>query len=159
MPIMSKPSWGDSPLVTELMRRASQLGLDDPSSVMTPPGMGIATAAAQPVAAAIPETYSAAKTLMHPGAEAVMNRLSTAAQPTFNAMKDAGSFAGDRTVGGLRSLLSRAVAPASEASSRMAPDFTPVGGEGLYNTGKAMLSKVMDPVEAAYHRILLSGGR
>lgn len=46
-----------------------------------------------------------------------------------------------------------------ETLGERAADFTPVGGEGLYNVARTGLKKVMDPAEAAYHAILAKGGR
>lgn len=54
--------------------------------------------------------------------------------------------------------LSKAI-PAAETLGESLPEFTAVGGEGLYNVAKGAVKGVMDPVEAAYARILSRGGR
>jgi hypothetical protein len=50
-------------------------------------------------------------------------------------------------------------APVAETLGEVNPEFTPTGGEGLYNVGKSLARQVRDPLEAAYERIKLMGGR
>src|SRR5258706_14482518 len=49
--------------------------------------------------------------------------------------------------------------PVAETLGEVNPEHTAVGGEGMYNAGKAGLQKVDDPIAAVYHRILAAGGR
>ncbi|SRR5258708_2077986 len=94
------------------------------------------------------------------GAETMIQRLSAGAKPVVDSMQRAGAFAGDRTVGGLNSLASKAAtSPAMQTLGEVNPEFTASGGEGLYNVAKTGLKKVIDPVESAYNRLLASGGR
>lgn len=107
----------------------------------------------------------------------VMESMYQRANPVFKRLQDAGMFAGDRTAGAAASAGSRAVqsAPraipnlASEASYRAAPvretlgeinpEFTPMGGEGLFNVGKEAVQGLIDPAVKAYLRIMSTMGR
>lgn len=106
------------------------------------------------------------------GATQRMEQMYQQANPTFRRLQDAGMFGGDRTVGSWSQAAPRApraVPRASETSSRMTPvqetlgemrpDFTPVGGEDMYNVGKRAVQGLSDPVLQAYHKILGSMGR
>lgn len=53
----------------------------------------------------------------------------------------------------------RRAAPVAETLGEMAPDFTPVGGEGLYNVARGGVRKATDAVESAYRALLQRGGR
>lgn len=102
----------------------------------------------------------------------MMDKMYEQANPVFKRMQQAGAFGGDRTVGSWAQASPRAyrAAPrASEASYRIDPvqetlgeinpEFTAVGGEGLYNTGKEAMRGLMDPAVHAYMRILGTMGR
>ena len=90
--------------------------------------------------------------ILNPATARVMQSMHEAAAPTFQAMERAGAFAGDRTVGGLHSLANR-------ASSMLPAEFTPPGAEAVYNAARPAAQKVVDPVQAAYLRLLAAGGR
>lgn len=53
----------------------------------------------------------------------------------------------------------RRAAPVAETLGEMAPDFTPVGGEGLYNVARGGVRKAGDAIESAYQSLLQRGGR
>lgn len=95
--------------------------------------------------------------ILNPQTEVVMERMHQAARPAFKALEKAGTFAGDRTVGGLRTLGN--AAKVGETLGEVNPEFTAVGGEGFYNVAKKGLQKITDPLEAAYNNILRNGGR
>jgi hypothetical protein len=52
-----------------------------------------------------------------------------------------------------------AAAPAAETLGEVSPEFTAVGGEGMFNMGRGALSQATDPAESAYQAILARGGR
>lgn len=60
-----------------------------------------------------------------------------------------GSGAAPKAISGLQG----ALRPASETLGEVSPEFTPVGGEGMYNAGKAGLQKIADPMESVYQKI------
>ncbi len=106
------------------------------------------------------------------GAVQRMEGMYQRANPVFKRLQEAGAFGGDRTVGSWPQIVSgasRAVPRASEASSRMAPvmetlgetnpEFTPMGGEGLYNVGKEAIHGLMDPALRAYTKLMGTMGR
>ena len=106
------------------------------------------------------------------GAVQRMEQMYQRANPVFKRLQEAGAFAGDRTVGSWPQVVSgasRAVPAASEASSRIAPvmetlgethpDFTPVGGEGLYNVGREAVRGLADPLLNAYTKLRGTMGR
>lgn len=49
--------------------------------------------------------------------------------------------------------------PVQETLGEYMPDFTPVGGESMYNIGKQALKGVSDPLEWAYKRIQSTMGK
>lgn len=49
--------------------------------------------------------------------------------------------------------------PVQETLGESHPDFTPVGGEGLFNVAKQGLHDLVDPAYAAYLKLLGQGGR
>lgn len=53
----------------------------------------------------------------------------------------------------------RRAAPVAETLGEMSPEFTPAGGEGLYNVARGGVRKATDAVESAYHALLQRGGR
>ena len=96
------------------------------------------------------------------GATQRMEQMYQQANPTFRKLQDAGAFAGDRTVGTWSQAAPRASNPATSAIETLGethPEYTPAGGEELYNVGKQGLQKLSDPVEQAYQRILMARGR
>lgn len=102
------------------------------------------------VAPAAPQAVQGGIQGLPAGAEAMIQRLSAGARPVVEGLQRAGAFAGDRTVGGLH----QAATLGSQAA-----EFTPQGGEALYNAGKGAVQKAADPAVAAYQRILAAGGR
>ena len=48
---------------------------------------------------------------------------------------------------------------AMETLGELNPEFTPVGGEGIYNVAKRGLQQIADPAMEAYHNLLRRGGR
>lgn len=106
--------------------------------------------------------YSAEQLLAHPGAGAVMERLSAQSKPTFEAMRDAGAFAGNRAVGGLGSVTESSPTlrgPLQKTLGEMNPEFAAVGAEAKYNIGRQPTEKLGDPAFKAYLRLLSQGGR
>lgn len=54
---------------------------------------------------------------------------------------------------------SERIAPVAETLGEINPQFTPAGGEGLYNVAKEGIKHPVDSALAAYHAILARGGR
>lgn len=104
---------------------------------------------------AAPEAYSAIDAINWPTVE----RLYQQARPTFEALRDAGTFGGGRTVGSLYKDVQPAVKAATETLGETDPEFTPVGAENYYNVGKAGLQHAVDPALQAYKNLLAAGGR
>ena len=80
-----------------------------------------------------------------------------AASGGLGGLLDSGAAGGASEAAG--ALAPRMFNPVAETLGEVAPDFTPVGGEGLYNAGKAAAKPATDPVIEAYTRILANGGR
>lgn len=49
--------------------------------------------------------------------------------------------------------------PAAETLGEMSAAHTPVGGESFFNMARQAGKAIVDPAEAAYHRLLQRGGR
>jgi hypothetical protein len=51
--------------------------------------------------------------------------------------------------------------PVAETLGEINPEFTPAtsAGESMYNAGRQGIQKVIDPLEAAYQRLKMMGGR
>jgi hypothetical protein len=112
------------------------------ASMLTPEATALATASARDI--------------INPTTAQVIDRMYQAAKPTFEGMK--GAFAGDRTVGGLHSLASRAAtAPIGETMGAVNPYFTPVGGEAAYNAGLPVQAVSQGP--GIYDRIMSTMGK
>ena len=47
----------------------------------------------------------------------------------------------------------RRAQPAMETLGERLPDFTPIGGESMFNAGRKVYNTVKEPLEAAYQRI------
>ncbi len=81
----------------------------------------------------------------------------------FNKIKEAGTFSGNRLnrvpTEGKFGLSSATPRKAMERLGEFDPEFTPVGGEWLYNAGRQAVRTIADPVEQAFQKILLRGGR
>lgn len=73
-----------------------------------------------------------------------------AAMPPPNEWLDSLTALGKLAVPVIR----RGAAPVAETLGEMAPDFTPVGGEGLYNVAKGATRKAGDSVDAAYQALM-----
>lgn len=82
------------------------------------------------------EGPSSAADMAHPGAQAKMESMYQEANPTFRKLEDSGMFGGDRSVGGIHQIPPRP--PAMETLGEVNPEFTPLGGEGLFNSGRGM---------------------
>lgn len=151
MPVMSKPSarqWGDHPVIQGLLSAGSRIGLDDPQAVMgvgAPPSPSELTEIVPGVMGRLRGAISgpgveaatqSARDVLNPIAARNMDALYKQAHPAFRALQDAGAFIGDRTVGGLHHIAGAAGA-VGEKLGEYVPEFTPVGGEALYNLGKA----------------------
>ena len=148
---MSKPSperWGSHPVIQGLMRAGSRIGLDDPQAIMgvgappmpselmeiVPGVMGrLRGALSGPAVEAVSRS---ARDILNPATAVTMSRMYQSARPAVQALQDAGAFAGDRTVGGLHRIAG-AAGTVREKLGEYLPEFTPVGGEALYNLGKA----------------------
>ncbi len=154
-PAQATPS---DPLYQTLLRKAvGALGLNDSQSqaMMSATGTPLSLSGSEVLAAT-----QSARDILNPTTSKVMSRMYEAAKPTFQAMKN--QFAGDRTVGGIQGLAGRmSGSPAAETLGEVLSDFTPVGGEALYNVGKGAVvhQPSQDPSIAAYARLLLNRGR
>lgn len=98
-----------------------------------------------------------ASDVLNPGSAQMMQRMHDQASPVVKGLEQAGTFAGDRSVGGLNKL-GNGIHPVQETLGEANPMFTPVGGEDMYNMGKNVPPRATDPVEAAYQRLKLSKG-
>ncbi len=98
---------------------------------------------------------TAAKDILNPGTARMMEMMHREASPTFKALEQAGTFAGDRTIGGL----TRALAPRAETLGETTAEFTPQGGEGIYNIARPTGKQPIDPKDAAYLRVMGTMGR
>lgn len=90
-----------------------------------------------------------------PGMVQNMERLYQQAKPVFQRMQNAGAFAGSRTIDNLP----RVQTMAQETLGELNPEYTAVGGEGLYNIGKRAVQGLVDPAQQAYQRIMATMGR
>lgn len=94
-----------------------------------------------------------------------MERMYQEANPVFKGLENAGNFAGDRSVGGIaRSFKPQPSVPSTfnpiqETLGEMSSEFTPVGGESMFNMGRPPAPSIEDPVERAYKAIKSRGGR
>lgn len=62
-------------------------------------------------------------------------------------------------LGGSRGNIARRSAPVMETLGERIPDFTPVGGEAMYNAGRQAPRAMAEPMEGVYQRISqLRGG-
>lgn len=95
--------------------------------------------------------------VFNPGAAQSMQRLHDQASSVFKGLEQAGTFSGDRSVGGYNKL-ANGIYPVQETLGEVDPMFTPQGGEGMFNMGRSAPAPVRDPVEAAYQRLKLSKG-
>lgn len=85
----------------------------------------------------------------------------------FGALKNLVGMGGEATeaatavpkVASLASEASHRIVPVAETLGEVNPDFTPTGGEELFNAARSGLHKAMDPVEAAYHTIMSRMGK
>jgi hypothetical protein len=154
MPIIADPtpSWlksenasvMDSPLIRGLRAAGHLIGADDPNQVMGVGGTGIAVS---------------------PEAEGVLgwlgSKLFGKAAPTpvgaaQSAFKPSVTQLGKLAVPSI----TRTIPTAAETLGEISPDFTAVGGEGIYNAARSGLrSTIPDPSEAAHARFLSQGGR
>jgi len=98
-------------------------------------------------------SQSARDLMNNPSAMNMMDRLYQEANPIFRGLEESGTFAGPRTVGGLRHM------PVAETLGEVSPEFTPQGGEALYNVGKGALGRTADPMESVYAKIMSRMGR
>ena len=94
---------------------------------------------------------TSAKDILTPAAKAMGERLFQQANPIFRGLQKAGVFAGDRSV-----QLGR---PISTAQAALPAEFSPVGGESLYNAIRPAVKAIKDPLENVYQAILAKGGR
>lgn len=82
----------------------------------------------------------------------MMEKMAAENAPTFSRLKQAGTFAGDRSTGAIQPL-ARTVIPSSE--------FAPATemGEALYNSGRPAAGRGPNPLDAVYQRIQANKGR
>lgn len=76
--------------------------------------------------------------------------------PLSLALLGAGPIA--KGLGAGAGAIGEAAGPAAETLGEVSPEFTPQGGEGMYNAAKAY-TRYTDPQETAYQAILARGGR
>lgn len=93
---------------------------------------------------------ASASDIFNPATAQKMGQMYEQARPAVEALEKTGLFAGDRTVGGLYG---------AKPLGELNPEFTASGAENAYNAGKAVVNRAIDPVTAAYNRILAAGGR
>lgn len=77
----------------------------------------------------------------------------------FSGLKGLAEGGLEKVAPAASSWLGKASQPVAETLGETNPMFTPVGGEGLYNVAKQGLKRAVDPVEAAYTRILATMGK
>lgn len=61
---------------------------------------------------------------------------------------------GASALGGLMDIMKEYSGPAQETLGEWHPDFTPMGGEGLYNVAKGGVRRAGDAIELAYHNLM-----
>lgn len=99
--------------------------------------------------------WSADDLLGNPSSMAVMDRMYKSANPTFQQLNKGGMFSGPRNVGNLYG----PTAKAAETLGEGVAEFTPVGGEAMYNVARQGLQKAADPMESVYKAIMSKMGR
>lgn len=119
----------------EALKKASSIGADPDAEMIHNPHNW--TRAEMPLApGAIGGMTDSLKGLFRfsPANEAVMESMYQRANPVFRGLEESGAFSGSRTI--------NPAAPVRETLGELNPEFTPTGGEGLYNIAKAGLKYV-----------------
>ena len=86
-------------------------------------------------------------------------------EPTITlGMMPLGPFTGGGALSVLKNLFKGprvrvSPAPATETLGERAAEFTPIGGEELYNTARPLTRKASSALEAIYQNLLARGGR
>lgn len=102
-----------------------------------------------------------ASDVFNSGTAGMMHQMYQEANPVFRGLEEAGTFGGNRQVGGVHLNMQPGGAPAETLGERNAM-FTPNGGEGMFNMAKKGLHEalpVQDPQESAFQALLKRGGR
>lgn len=139
MPVISKPLnlTPDSSIMNGLR---SAFGGDDPNSVMAVGGAAMPSGEGNGILSWLGSKIGG---LVNPGA----------------ANEAGGSFRPAVTQLGKLAVPSiERVRPVAQTLGEVSPDFTPVGGEGMFNAARPSASPMPDAAAQAYHRILEQGG-
>lgn len=155
--------YGDDPLKMEVGQGSAPLPLDALGALKGLAqrfGLWGAQTAAEVAPGALGAVGTAAGDMTHPGAQAMMESMHKSASPVFQGLKQAGAFAGDRTVG---NLIPSGLGNIPQPLSQVASEFVPMGEEAAYNASKAVapLTHVpkMTPAEMGFQRIMQNRGR
>lgn len=158
--------YGDDPLQMEVGQGSAPMPMDAIGALKGLAarfGLGGAQGAAEVAPGALGAVGTAAGDMAHPGAQAMMESMHKAASPVFQGLKQAGQFAGDRTVGAIApsGLVAQAAAP--KLLGQVASEFVPMGEEAAFNAARATPALTgaakMTPAEMGFQRIMQNRGR
>lgn len=122
-------------------------------------GIGGGEAAANVAPGALGAAGTSAGDMFHPGAQQMMESMHKAANPVFEGLRKAGTFAGDRGVSGMASAAGHV---GDLPLGQTLAEFVPVGEEAVFNAGKAVPSlakSALNPAELGFQRIMANRGR
>lgn len=92
---------------------------------------------------------------LSPGNVGMMDKMYAQSNPVFKGLEKAGAFGGERsTFSSAPQAMAPKIGQAGETAGEFASEFTPRGGEDMYNIARGGTVPRPDPAQAAYGRIL-----
>lgn len=92
---------------------------------------------------------------LSPGNVGMMDKMYAQSNPVFKGLEKAGAFGGERsTFSSAPQAMAPKIGQAGETAGEFASEFTPRGGEDMYNIARGGTIPRPDPAQAAYGRIL-----